>query len=128
MHIDENSFSATVDLPCRVFCGPESLHEVSGTAVNIGTAKLLLELKRPPEIWAPAVGDRVRLELLLPVSTPSAAARCLSFRARVTAVSGTPAGGWRVEFTFRKPSFKDLEELALKDSPETEPQVSKWEM
>ena len=90
--------------------------EFAGTALNIETAKLLLELKELPEHWRPVVGERVRLELQLPVGVENSAPRCISFRARVAAVTETPQGGWRLELAFRKPAFKDLgvEGLALR--------------
>jgi hypothetical protein len=107
MRIDADSFSAKVDLPCKVFCGPDAMLEFAGTAVNIDTAKLLLQLDKLPGSWQPAVGEKVRLELLLPVSAENASARCMSFRARISAVTELPGGGHRVEFAFRRPILKD---------------------
>ncbi len=130
MRTDDSVFSAKVELPCRIFCGPDAMLEFFGTAVNIDTGSLSLELNAASagagtpagfgpglghakgtgarlEMWIPAVGERVRLELNLPVSNQSAGARYLSFRAKIAGVTELPDGSKRLELTFRKPSFRD---------------------
>ena len=106
MRIDGQDISAKVELPCKIFCGPDSMLEFSGTAVNIDTGSLLLQLGTH-DPWHPVVGERVRLELSLPVNFESAKAKSLSVRARVANVTDMPDGSWRLELHFRKPSFKD---------------------
>ena len=107
MRIDEQDFSAKVELPCKIFCGPDSMLEFSGIAVNINTGSLLLQLGALDGPWQPVVGERVRLELSLPVNFELARAKSLSVRARVANVTDMPDGTQRLELHFRKPSFKD---------------------
>jgi hypothetical protein len=107
MRIDEQDFSAKVELPCKIFCGPDSMLEFSGVAVNIDTGSLLLQMGAHNGPWQPVVGEKVRLELSLPVNLELAKAKSLSVRARVTNVMEMPDGSQRLELHFRKPSFKD---------------------
>jgi len=107
MRIDEQDFSAKVELPCKIFCGPDSMLEFSGIAVNINTGSLLLQLEMHNGPWQPVVGERVRLELSLPVNVELAKAKSLNVRARVANVMDMPDGSQRLELRFRKPSFKD---------------------
>lgn len=107
MRIDEQAFSAQVELPCKVFCGPDAKVEFSGTAVNIDPGSLMLDLGMLHGPWRPSVGDQVRLELHLPVHQETANAKSMIVRARVTGVTGRPDGTTRMELKFRKPSFKD---------------------
>jgi len=107
MRIDEQDFSAKVELPCKIFCGPDSMLEFSGIAVNINTGSLLLQLETHNGPWQPVVGEKVRLELSLPVNFELAKAKSLNVRARVANVMDMPDGSQRLELRFRKPSFKD---------------------
>ena len=107
MRIDEQDFSAKVELPCKIFCGPDSMLEFSGVAVNINTGSLLLQLGTHNGPWQPVVGEKVRLELSLPVNLELAKAKSLNVRARVANVMDMPDGSQRLELRFRKPSFKD---------------------
>ena len=107
MRIDEQDFSAKVELPCKIFCGPDSMLEFSGIAVNINTGSVLLQLEMHNGPWQPVVGEKVRLELSLPVNFELAKAKSLNVRARVANVMDMPDGSQRLELRFRKPSFKD---------------------
>ena len=107
MQNHEERFSADVELPCKIFCGPEALLEVAGTAVNIGPATVRLHLDPVVGSWQPLVGESIRLELVLPVESAHANAKYLSVRARVADVSEMPDGRRRVEVRFRKPVFKE---------------------
>ena len=107
MRIDEQDFSAKVELPCKIFCGPDSMLEFSGIAVNINTGSVLLQLEVHNRPWQPVVGEKVRLELSLPVNLELAKAKSLNVRARVANVMDMPDGSQRLELRFRKPSFKD---------------------
>ncbi len=89
------------------------MFEFPATALDIGTARLMLELKEQPAHWQPAMGERVLLELLLPVGAESVQGRSINFRAKVAAAVETPTGGLRLELTFRKPSFKYREYQSL---------------
>jgi hypothetical protein len=107
MRIDEQDFSAKVELPCKIFCGPDSMLEFTGIAVNINTGSVLLQLGGHNGPWQPVVGEKVRLELSLPINFELAKAKSLNVRARVANVTEMPDGSQRLELRFRKPSFKD---------------------
>lgn len=104
MRIGQQMFSAHVELPCRIFCGPGSMLEVPGTAVKISPASVHLQVSGGS--WHPVVGEQLLLELALPVNGDGAA-RNLSVRARVAEVSALPDGSHALELRFRKPVFKD---------------------
>ena len=109
MRIRQQVFAAQVELPCKIFCGPESLLEVAGTAVRIGPASVHLRLG--PGSWQPLVGDQLRLELLLPANgdgnPQSGKTRYLSVRGTVAEVSEQADGAYWLELRFRKPIFKE---------------------
>jgi|SRR5689334_1794660 len=132
MQIHEERFSAEVELPCKIFCGPDSLLEVAGTAVNIGPASVRLRLDSLDGAWQPLVGESIRLELLLPVKSARAKAKYLSVRARVADITEMPDGKRRLELRFRKPVFKErLKETGEKnDSLAQLPRAAhaKWRM
>ena len=131
MQIHEERFSAEVELPCKIFCGPDSLLEVAGTALNIGPASVRLQLDTPDGAWQPLVGESIRLELLLPVKSARAKAKYLSVRARVADVTDMPDGKRRLELRFRKPAFKErLKETGEKDglAKTSRAAHSKWRM
>lgn len=107
MQRHEERFSAEVELPCKIFCGPDSLLEVAGTALNIGPASVRLQLDSVGGAWQPLVGESIRFELLLPVKSARAKAKYLSVRARVADVTDMPDGKRRLELRFRKPAFKE---------------------
>ena len=107
MQISEERFSADVELPCKIFCGPDSLLELAGTAVNIGPASVRLHLDTSSGSWEPLVGESIRLELLLPEKSERAKAKYLSVRARVADVTEMADGKRRLELRFRKPAFKE---------------------
>jgi hypothetical protein len=119
------SFSARVDLPCRVFCGPGGAVVLSGTALSIATSRMVVALEEgnggPPD-----VGEQVRLELLLPANGNAANERYLAVRARVLDVVETAQGSRRLTITFRKPSFKAGVEAARRKPVRAE--VKRWSM
>jgi hypothetical protein len=132
MQIHEERFSAEVELPCKIFCGPDSLLEIAGTAVNIGPASVRLQLDSVDGAWQPLVGESIRLELLLPVKSARAKAKYLSVRARVADVTDMPDGKRRLELRFRKPAFKErLRETGENDNGSAKTSGaahSKWRM
>src|SRR5207302_6793655 len=81
MRTESKAFSAKVDLPCRVFCGPDSMVELSAMAVNIDTDSLVLTVRRGESKAFPELGERVSLEMLLPGNASQAKAKCLTVRA-----------------------------------------------
>jgi len=107
MQNHEERFSAEVELPCKIFCGPDSLLEIAGTAVNIGPASVRVHLEPLEGSWKPLVGDTLRVELVMPVNSTRAGAKYLSVRARVLDVMEMPDGRRRLELRFRKPVFKE---------------------
>jgi hypothetical protein len=108
MSLPVGAFSAQVQLPCSVFCGPDFSLRVCGLAVSIDTRNLVLLVPAVSEYTnVPQPGERVRLELSLPVSDTSAGAKYLALRACVEGVVETDDGARQIRFTFRKVSFKD---------------------
>jgi hypothetical protein len=130
MSLPARAFSAQVQLPCRVFCGPESILELSGIAVSIDTRSLVLSMPARASggdpCNQPQLGDKVRLELSLPVTERSARAKYLALRARVAVVTEMLDGTRQIKFTFRKVSFKDRLEEALPKAPKTASKL--WRM
>jgi len=131
MSLSARAFSAHVQLPCRVFCGPDSILELSGIAVSIDTGSLVLSM--PARNGAaenhhgqPLLGDKVRLELSLPVTERSAGAKYLALQARVALVTEMHDGSRQIKFTFRKASFKDRVEEAIAKPPK--PAGKLWRM
>ena len=127
MSVPARAFSARVQLPCRVFCGPDSILELSGVAVSIDTGSLVLALPaRDGSQSMPQPGDKVRLELSLPVTESNAGAKCLEVRARVAGIAEQIDGSHQVTFTFRKASFKNLAEGPLPKASKSDGKV--WRM
>lgn len=126
MKIEDQVFSAKVDLPCKIFCGPDSALELSGTATSIETGRLQLDVGTLLEnVWHPVVGDSVKLELSLPMDREPANTKYLSLRARVAAVEPMPDGSHRLELLFRRPVFRDRADTGMAEPPA---EVSHWEM
>ena len=98
--------------------------ELSGTAVSIDTDSMVLTLGHEHQP-GPELGERVRLELLLPVNSVKAKPKCLTVRARVVRVTEMPDGTRQIGFSFRKPSFRDLPESSLRKPAVA---TSGWEM
>jgi hypothetical protein len=119
-------FSAKVELPCRVFCGPDATLEFSGLVVKIDTGRLVLALPEGQTRACPDLGESVRLELLLPVKARSAAAKCLNVRARVAHTTEMPDGSWQLVLNFRRASFRDRSENILRKLPKAA--ASGWTM
>jgi hypothetical protein len=125
MKIEDQVFSAKVDLPCKIFCGPDSALELSGTATSIETGRLQLDVGTLYNMWRPVVGDSVKLELSLPMEVEPAKAKYLSVRARIASVEPRPDGSQRLELLFRRPVFRDRAETSMAEAPD---EVSHWEM
>ncbi len=116
-------FSADVELQCKVFWGPEAGLEFSGTAVAIDSSSVALKF-HGDKFPHPSVGERVEMEVLLPVQSASAGAKCLSFRAEVVRVTDTGDGVCQLDLSFRKAAFRDVENRArLKSSRGVKPAV-----
>lgn len=126
MNIGAKAFTAHVQLPCRLFCGPENEWEVAGTAVSIdtGSAVVILPDEGDGGKAYPATGDVVNLELDLPMNAVNASARCLAVRASVANMAVMKDGTRRMTVQFRKAAFKESERL-----PKKPPKAaSGWEM
>jgi hypothetical protein len=101
-------FSTDVELQCKVFWGPEARFEFSGTAVAIDSSSVALKF-HVDGFPHPSVGERVELEVSLPVSVKEAGAKILALRAEVVRVTEA-ADGWRqLDLSFRKAAFRDVE-------------------
>lgn len=116
--------SAQVDLPCRVFCGPNAYPEFFGTAVRIDTSSMILRLDRGARRTGPEIGEQIRLELLLPV-TSAPKAKCLSVQGSVVDVAEGADGVNQVALTFRKARFQDRSDAVSKPPKSA---ASGWEM
>jgi len=127
MRIHEHVFSAQVELPCKIFCGPDALLELSGTAVNIGPASLRLHLGELFSSWQPVVGEHLRLELLMPVNQEQAKAKYMSVRATVAEIVERADGTRWLELRFRKPIFKDRAD-GSNGSANAKSATAKWKM
>jgi hypothetical protein len=127
MRAESKAFSAKVDLPCRVFCGPDSMLELSAMAVSIDTDSLVLTLRRGNGHAFPEMGERVSLEMLLPVNG-HAKAKCLTVRAKVVRLTEMPDGSRQIGLSFRKASFKDATEAINKPRKGAKRAINGWEM
>jgi hypothetical protein len=107
----EQLFATKVELPCKVFCGPDSMVRISATALSINTGSLVLALGVGV---MPLIGARVKLELMLPVNAENPSAKCLSLRARVTKTVELPDGSCHAELSFRSARFKDVDAVPRK--------------
>ena len=126
MRIQDQIFSAQVELPCKIFCGPDSLLEFAGTAVNIGQASMRLHVGKLIGSWHPVVGEQLRLELPMPVNMDQAKSKYLSVRATVVEVAEQPDGTHWLDLRFRKPMFKDRTDEIAAQSPRAA--FAKWTM
>lgn len=107
MRIEPGKFSAEMTLPCKVLCGPGSMVELTGTVVEIGPGNALLSLDPTSANGLPAVGERVQLKVILPVSETNTTPKCLQARATVESTTKLADGSQLVAFKFRKANFKD---------------------
>ena len=129
MRIRQQAFSAQVELPCKIFCGPDSLLEIAATAIRISPASVHVHLKGLPrgrsKGWKPVVGEQLHVELVLPADQQvsgkadetegnghsaqgnPAGDRYLSVRGTVAEVIERPDGTQWLELRFRKPIFKE---------------------
>ena len=108
--IEPQPFSAKVELPCRLFCGPDATLEISGLVVNIDSGRLVLALPEGGSQAYPDLGEFVRLELQLPVKSRNAGTKYLNVRGRVARTTEMPDGSRELELKFRRASFKDRPE------------------
>jgi hypothetical protein len=116
MKVAPRFFSTDVELQCKVFWGPDARLEFSGTAVAIDSSSVALKFNGDG-FPHPSVGERVELEVTLPVSVKEAGAKCLALRAEVVRVTETGDGWRQLDLSFRKAAFRDLENRARQKSP-----------
>ena len=129
MSAESKAFSARVDLPCRVFCGPDAMLELPAVAVSIDTGSVVLAVRGGHAHSFPMMGERVSLEMLLPVNGGQAKAKCLTVRAKVVRMTEMPDGSRQIGLSFRKASFKDVAERVLgKPRKGVKAAVTGWEM
>jgi hypothetical protein len=101
------AFSTDVQLQCRVFWGQEGKLEFSATAVTIDPGSVALRFPGNG-IPYPDVGERVELEVSLPVNPNSAGGKCLTCRAEVVSVTEIEDGSRQLDLIFRRAAFRDL--------------------
>lgn len=109
MKAEARKLSTDMALPCKVYCGPGSHTVVAGTAVEIDSGSALLSLPVDDQNPYPAVGDRVRLQVLLPMGVHNTAPKCLIARATVVRATRLTDGSQLVVFSFRRANFRDIE-------------------
>lgn len=100
------SFSTLVRLPCTVFCGPDAAQKLSGTAVRIEPGSMILLLTATSGMF-PTVGDKLELDVHLPVNFELAGAKNLSIRGQVLEVTETVDGARQLVLSFRRANFTD---------------------
>jgi hypothetical protein len=103
MKINDQVFSAEVELPCRLF--HESGPEISGIVTSIDTGSLVLELPAVPKDLG--IEDRVRLEMALPVGPGQVGSKYLNVRGRLVNVEMSRRGSWQLRFKLWKTRFSD---------------------
>jgi hypothetical protein len=104
-----NALTSRLELPCTVLCGPKGECKLSGTAVWIESARMVLCISgRKRNV--PRVGDEVRLNVHLPAAEQGIAAKDLSVRARVVEVNEVQEGFRTFVLNFRRVQFKDRDE------------------
>jgi hypothetical protein len=118
-------FTTSVNLPCTVYCGQDSLVQIAATALSINTKSLVLALSAGV---TPYVGARVKLEMLLPVSKENPTAKCLSVRAKVIRSTPLPDGRCQAELSFWRVNFKDVDPKPRKQPKAMKAQASEWAM
>ncbi|SRR6266404_4684765 len=129
MRTDNKAFSAKVDLPCRVFCGPDSMLELPAVALSIDTGSVVLAVRRGYAQSFPELGERVSLEMFLPVHPGRVKARCLTVRAKVVRLTEMSDGSRQIGLSFRKASFKDVADGVIrKQRKGAKVAINGWEM
>jgi|SRR5579862_7421034 len=117
-------FISQIELPCTVTCGEDGKVKVSGTAVRIESARLVLRVRSAKQAIL-RLGDEIRLNVHLPAQE-GIAAKDLSVRARIIEVSEMREGARTFVVSFRRAQFKDREQPAAAVKPQAMP--AKWAM
>lgn len=99
-------FSNEIKLPCTVSCGTDAPRTYSGTAIKIEPESMVLRLA-PASTPLPRVGDKVDLEVHLPVTSEMAGAKDLSIRGLIVSIVELPDGVRQFVLNFRRAHFKD---------------------
>jgi hypothetical protein len=100
------AFSTLVKLPCTVSCGAGPVQKVAGMAIKIGPESMVLHLGAGSRSF-PRVGEKVGLEVHLPVNFEPAGAKDLSIRGVVVGVKEMRDGARQFVLNFRRANFKD---------------------
>ena len=100
------SFSSDVELPCTVSLGPDAGRKLAGIAVKINSASMVLRIGGTAELL-PVIGEKVYLEVHLPVNFEHAGAKDLSIHGRIVNVTEMRDGGRQFVLNFRRAQFKD---------------------
>jgi hypothetical protein len=99
-------FSNEIKLPCTVSCGADGPRTFSGTAIKIEPESMVLRLA-PASPPFPRVGDKVKLEVHLPVNPEMASAKDLSISGLIVSMVEMPDGVRQFVLNFRRAHFKD---------------------
>lgn len=114
-------FSSQIELPCTVSCGANGEFTFVGTAISIGSTRLVFRLKGSDPSF-PRVGDTVRMNIHLP-GEAGLAAKDISTRARIVDVSELADGVQTFVLSFRRAQFRDRPASA-----ERRASAGSWEM
>lgn len=106
MNTSARGFSSHVTLPCTVSCGPEAGQKLNGTALKIEPGSMILRLTATSRMF-PQVGDKVDLDVHLPVNFELAGAKDLSIRGQVLEVTEMRDGSRQFVLSFRRANFRD---------------------
>ena len=104
MRASVRDFTSQIELSCTVFCGENGEFKLTGTAVRIEPALVVLRIKKVKQ--ALRLGDQVRLNVHLPAE-PGIAAKDLAIRARIIQISDGRQGVRTFVVSFRRAQFKD---------------------
>ena len=95
-----------IKLPCTLSYGADASQRFSGTAIKIEPESMVLRLA-PAAPPFPRVGDKVALEVHLPVNSDMAGAKDLSIRGLIVSIVELPDGVRQFVLNFRRAHFKD---------------------
>src|SRR5262249_29374295 len=98
--------TSQIELPCTVLYGQAGEQKLSGTAIRIESARMVLRIPGS-EGTAPHLGDEVQLNVHLPAEAQGIAAKDLSARGRIIEVNQMAEDVRTCVLSFRRAQFKD---------------------
>ena len=100
------AITSQIELPCTVLFGQDGELKLSGTAIRIESARMVLRIPGSEDA-APHLGDEVQLNVHLPAEAQGIAAKDLSARGRIIEVSQMGDDVRTCVLSFRRAQFKD---------------------